>query len=170
MVYLLVSSWQTSAEICATLSFVFFIVNSSKGPDWKCLSQNELVDPGYDHKIEAWLAKVRRVTFLPRCAVSLFRAWGNCFKAGCSWRLFSFAWLRSSGFFCWDGSSIFGPFSTLRSSSLPHRRTERPNKSSSEIRDARSQAQRACPRLLERGRRSSIAICTVTRVNSSFPA
>src|SRR6266567_8763724 len=164
MVYLLVSSWQTSAEICATLSFVFFIVNSSKGPDWKCLSQNELVDPGYDHKIEAWLAKVRRVTSLPRCAVSLFRAWGNCFKAGCSWRLSSFAWPRSSGFSCWDGSSIFGPFSTLRSSSLPHRRTERPNKSSSEIRDARSQAQRACPRLLERGRRSSIAICTVTRV------
>ena len=54
-----------------------------QGQDWKCLSQNELVDPGYDHKIEAWLAKVRRVMFLPRCAVSLFRAWGNCFKADC---------------------------------------------------------------------------------------
>ena len=115
-----------------------------QGPRLEGLSQNELVDPGYDHKIEAWLAKVRRVTFLPRCAVSLFRAWGNCFKAGCSWRLFSFAWLRSSGFFCWDGSSIFGPFSTPRSSSLPHRRAETPNKSSPKIRDARSQAQRAC--------------------------
>src|SRR5207248_10294690 len=107
-----------------------------QGPDWKCLSQNELVDLRYDHKIEAWLVKVRRVTFLPRFGVSLFPAWGNCFKAGCSWRLSSFAWPRSSGFSCWDGSSIFGPSSTLRSSSLPHRRTETPNKSSPEIRDA----------------------------------
>ena len=107
-----------------------------QGSGWKCLSQNELVDPGYDYKIEAWLAKVRRVTFSPRSAVSLFPAWGNCFKAGCSSRLSSFAWRRSSGFSCWDGSSIFGRSSTLRSSSLPHRRTETPNKSSSEIRDA----------------------------------
>lgn len=108
-----------------------------QGPDWKCLSQNELVDPGYDPKIEAWLAKVRRVTFLPRCVVSLFPAWGNCFKAGCSWRLSSFAWLRSFGLSCSDGSSIFGRSSTPRSLSLLHRRgTEAPNKSSTEIRDA----------------------------------
>ena len=122
----------------------YFSLSIRARPRPNRLSQNELVDPGYDHKIEAWLAKVRRVTFLPRCAVSLFRAWGNCFKAGCSWRLSSFAWLRSSGFSCSDGSSIFGPFSTPRSSSLPHRRAETPNKSSSKIRDARSQAQRAC--------------------------
>ena len=123
----------------------YFSLSIRARPRLKGLSQNELVDPGYDHKIEAWLVKVRRVTFLPRCAVSLFPAWGNCFKAGCLWRLSSFAWPRCSGFSCSDGSSIFGPSSTLRSSSLPHRRrTETPNKSSSKIRDARSQTQRAC--------------------------
>ena len=114
----------------------YFSLSIRARPRLKGLSQNELVDPGYDHKIEPWLAKVRRVTFLPRCAVSLFPAWGNCFRAGCSWRLSSFAWLRSSGFFCWDGSSIFGPSSTLHSSSLPHRRAETPNKSSRQICEA----------------------------------
>src|SRR6266550_3049889 len=143
MVYLLVSFWLTFAEF-ARRYHSYFSLSIRATPRLKSLSQNELVDPGYDHKIEAWLAKVRRVTFLPRCAVSLFPAWGNCFKAGCSWRLSSFAWLRSSGFSCSDGSSIFGPSSTLRSSSLPHRRTETPNKSSSKICDARSQTQRAC--------------------------
>jgi hypothetical protein len=66
---------RTSAEIRATLSPVFFIVN------WG-VAQNGLVDPEYDHKIEAWLDKARRVMFLPRFVVSLFPAWDNCSKAG----------------------------------------------------------------------------------------
>ena len=117
-----------------------------QGSGWKCLSQNELVDPGYDYKIEPWLDKVRRVTFSPRCVVSLFPAWGNCFKADYSWRLSSFAWLRSSGLSCSDGSSIFGRYSTPRSLSLPHRRgTEAPNKSSTEIRDASIRSSKSVP-------------------------
>ena len=136
LVYLLVSFCSPPRKF-ARRYHSYFSLSIRARPRLKGLSQNELVDPGYDHKIEAWLAKVQRVTFLPRCAVSLSPGWGNCFKAGCLWRLSSFAWPRCSGFSCSDGSSIFGRSSTPRSLSLLHRRgTEAPNKSSTEIRDA----------------------------------